>query len=224
MLTPKQWDKVVELGQTYFNPPYPWGFLELEFIKNWKLVETRGTSSENPTAAIIVAVNNSANEAHAFYANYRFIKKGALIQDRIRRDDLRFFGRLLKSEGLAISDPSQALDVCLLFLKASTHQQTGFFIELISSTSDIPSPSDDAKRFGAIVWKQEDAETLSQRQRKIETASRIVSVPQFSKSGDTYELSFFTWDPVNGDVERWCMHVTGNCITDVKRELIAERL
>jgi len=224
MLSEPQWDKVVELSKAYFDPPYPYGFLESEFIKNWRLVETVGMSSEHPMAALMITVDGKGQRGHAFYANYQFIKQDALLESRLRKDDLKYYNRLLDIEGVSVTDPSRALGVCSLLLKVATHRERGFFIQVISSTSDIPSPSDDAKRFGAIVWKQEDAETLSQRQRKIETASRIVSVPQFSKSSDTYELSFFTWDPVNGDVERWCMRVTGNSITDVKRELIAARL
>jgi hypothetical protein len=198
--------------------------LEADFIKDWRLVETIGTSSEHPMAALIIAVDSTARRGHTFYANYQFIKKSALLEGRIRKDDLKFYNRLLDVEGVSTSEPSRAVEVCLLFLKAATHQERGFFIQIISSTSEIPSPSDDARRFGAIVWKQENTVMLSQRQRKIEAASRVVSSPQFSKSGNKYELSFFTWDPVNGDVERWCMGVSRNSITDVKREVIAERL
>jgi hypothetical protein len=226
MLNDVEWNEIAELGRTFgLEHASPAGFLESGFIKRWKLVDvTDLTQRENFRYALIAAVNESRKDSHAFFAQYRFIKKRDLIDGRIRKADLTFYSRMVHAEGVSIDTPSLALDVCLLFLQASTHQARGLFIQMISTVSDIPQPSDKTRRFWGIVREQTDSSSLAEYRNEIDKLSKTLSSPRYSKSGAKYDLSFFTWDPYSGDVEYWCVTISSSGISGITRKLVSHRV
>lgn len=222
MLSAAQWDRVEKLGQAYVERLNPEGLLEADFIKRWKLVDITEHTMHPATA--LVAVKNDGSNGHAFYVNYQFIKKAGLLQDRVRKVDLEFYNRMLRVERVLVETPSRALDVSLLFLQAATHRAPGLFIRVINTASDIPGPQDKANRFGGIIRDGTDASAVEEFHNKVAELSRKVTPPCYSKNGDSYDLSFFTWDPVSGDVEQWCVTVSSSGISSLSRKLTSNRV
>jgi hypothetical protein len=221
MLSAGQWDKALELGRSYLEVPYFAGFLETDLIRGWKLVDLAG---ERPPDAVIAAVSGNGQSGHVFFADYRHIKKKDLLQERIRKADLKFYNNMLRAETVTINSPSQALDVSLVFLKAATHRARGFFIQVINNPLDIPKPSDEKRRFSGIVREETDESSAREFRTTIERLSSIVAPPRYSERKGKYELSFFTWDPVFGDVEHWCVTVSNSGISSFSRKLISNRV
>lgn len=221
MLTNAQWDKGLELGRASFSMPYFSGFLESDYIQGWKLVEVTDVRG---LEAIIVAIRPNGRDGHRFYADYTYIPKRDLLQERVRKADLSFYNNMLRAERVSINSPAEALDLSLLFLRASTHRARGFFVELINSPSDIPEPNDDKRRFGGIVEDPVDESLQSDFQKKIEQLSKIVTPPRYSEHGDKYDVSFFTWDSALGDVEQWCFTVSKSEIVSFTRKLVVHKV
>jgi hypothetical protein len=222
MLSAAQWEKVEKLVQAYVRLPTPEGLLEADFIKGWKFVDITEYTM-HPTTAL-VAVNNDGRKGHAFYVNYQFITKASLYQDRVSKLDLEFYNRMLRTEAIAVETPSGALDVSLLFLQAATHRAPGLFIQIINTASDIPGPEDKSKRFGGIIRDKTDASALQEFRDKVADLSSKVTLPCYSKTSDSYELSFFTWDPFSGDVEQWGLTISSSGINSFSRKLISHRI
>jgi len=219
VLADAQWDKALGLGKSYFEVPYFAGFLETDLLRDWKLIDITG---DRPPDAVIGAVSANGQSGHIFFADYRHIKKKDLLQERIRKADLKFYNSMLRAEAVTIDSPSKALDASLVFLKASTHRVRGFLIEIINSPLDIPKPNDDKRRFSGIVREEKDKSSAADFRAKIERLSNVIAPPHYSERGGKYELLFFTWDPVFGDVEQWCITVSNSGISNFSRKLISE--